>query len=175
MRASPGRNTVTAVASEAWIKGKLYVAGGWDTNADPLASTEVYDPATDSWSTLADNPKPHAAAGTAVVDNKLCLVGGCDASCGSTDVEIYDPATNRWSSGTDYPQSTSWGSCGGIDGILYCAGGVNDDAETAAGFAYDGTRGHRSPTYRPTTGARRTPSPTAGCWFPAGSSRTTPR
>ncbi len=51
--------------------------GGWDTAGVPVAATVAYDPASDSWETVAPNPTPRAAPGTAVVDDQLYLVGGC--------------------------------------------------------------------------------------------------
>ena len=40
----------------------MYVSGGWDaTTGTPVAETDVYDSATDSWSTVAPNPSATAA------------------------------------------------------------------------------------------------------------------
>jgi hypothetical protein len=122
----------------AVIGGKLIATGGWDTNGDPDPKTEVFDPATNTWSTRADNPRPYAGSGSAELGGKLYVVGGCTAdSCGNSDVEIYDPVANTWSSGPAYPEATAWESCGGVAGKLYCAGGTTDDASTVNGYVLD--------------------------------------
>lgn len=125
----------------AWINGKLYVAGGWDGAGVPVPTTEAYDPGSNSWSTVVDNPKPHAGAGSAVLDGKLYVFGGCNDTCGNTDVQVYDPSSDSWSTGTAYPQAVAWEACGGIGGIgglVYCAGG-SATATSAKPYSFDGS------------------------------------
>jgi N-acetylneuraminic acid mutarotase len=76
------------LAAAGVIGGKFYVAGG-------LGSTEldVYNPATDTWTTRAPIPKAGRAIGTAL-DGKLYAVVGLDAY-------VYNPGTNRWSAIAD--------------------------------------------------------------------------
>src|SRR5262249_22257568 len=78
-RASASAPRETAAGD--FINGKFYVAGGWDVNDNDDPATEIYDPATDTWTTGAPNPKPYAQPGHAVLDGKLYLVGGCVLSC----------------------------------------------------------------------------------------------
>ena len=105
--------------------------------AIPEDTTEIYDPDADSWSTGAADPTPFAGSGSAVLDGKLYVVGGCTDSCGSTDVQVYDPDADSWSTAADYPEPVSWEACGGIDGVLYCAGGSTDDGTITDAYAYD--------------------------------------
>ncbi|MEV5986628.1 carboxypeptidase regulatory-like domain-containing protein [Streptomyces sp. NPDC052051] len=123
--------------AHGFINGKLYVSGGWGASGDPDAKTEVYDPATNTWSTAASSPKPYAGAGSAVLGGKLYVVGGCTSSCGTTDATVYDPASDSWSAIASYPEPISWQSCGGIDGKLYCAGGNSGTASTKHSYVYD--------------------------------------
>jgi Carboxypeptidase regulatory-like domain/Kelch motif len=121
-----------------FIGDKLYIAGGWggpDENPDP--KLEVYDTATDTWSTGASDPRPHAGSGSAVLDGRLYLVGGCDVDCGVSDVNVYDPATDTWSQAADYPEPVSWVSCAPVDGKLYCGGGATNAGNTAHTYVYD--------------------------------------
>jgi hypothetical protein len=123
----------------AFIGGKLYVSGGWGSNGSPVAATEIYDPATNTWSTGAAVPVPLSAGAVSVLGGKMYIVGGCDANvCGHTDVSVYDPATDRWGRAADYPMAISWEGCGNLDGQLYCAAGISDAGSTTTkGYVYN--------------------------------------
>ncbi|WP_405590929.1 carboxypeptidase regulatory-like domain-containing protein [Streptomyces sp. NBC_01190] len=120
-----------------FIGDKLYIAGGWGADANPDAKLEAYDTTTGTWTTGAAEPRPHAGAGSAVLDGKLYLVGGCDVSCGVADVNVYDPATDSWGQAADYPEPVSWVSCAAIGGKLYCAGGATDAGNIPHTYVYD--------------------------------------
>ena len=89
--------------------GKVLVAGGvvMPYPAPSLASAELYDPSTNSWSMAApmiESRTRHTA--TLLPDGRVLVVGGqrFDFHDGGlfpgrpTDAEIYDPTANRWSS-----------------------------------------------------------------------------
>jgi N-acetylneuraminic acid mutarotase len=85
------------------VDDKIYVIGGIlesESPGDPVVSdvNEVYDPATDVWITKASIPNAVYTCVSAVVDNKLFVIGGETFSGGVLN-QIYDPATNTWSSG----------------------------------------------------------------------------
>jgi N-acetylneuraminic acid mutarotase len=78
--------------------GQVLVAGGSDTDNNTLASCELYDPATGTWTNTGSLNTPRVAATATLLPNgKALLVGGYDiwpaelASC-----ELYDPATGTW-------------------------------------------------------------------------------
>jgi N-acetylneuraminic acid mutarotase len=71
------------------IGGKFYVVGGFN-GFQPVADLDVYDPATDTWKTLAPIPTGGQAIGTAL-QGKLYVIAGSNAY-------VYDPGTNKWSS-----------------------------------------------------------------------------
>ncbi len=95
-----------------------------------LGTHEVFDPATNAWSTRADMPTPrnHAAAG--FVDGRIFVIGGRIGSvfittASNTDiVEEYDPATDSWGrlrAPMPNPRSAvAWGVHGGR---IYVVGG----------------------------------------------------
>ena len=121
------------------VDGQIVVTGGWAA-AGPSPATWVYDPASDAWSAKANAPVARAAAGQAVVDGKLYIVGGCTTSACTpmaNDVAAYDPASDSWSTLADYPGSVAFASCGGIDGMVYCAGGNDGGGGKTAGYVYD--------------------------------------
>jgi N-acetylneuraminic acid mutarotase len=57
------------------LAGRLVCAGG-ETADDVVAATEAYDPASDSWATLAPMLTPRAGTYGAVVDDGLHVPGG---------------------------------------------------------------------------------------------------
>jgi hypothetical protein len=75
------------------INGKFYVAGGSNNYGAQLeASLDRYDPATDTWTTLAPLPAAGQAIG-AVLQGKLFVV--VETTTGRR-AYAYDPATNKW-------------------------------------------------------------------------------
>ena len=117
--------------------GRFVVTGGLGgDDAAPVAATSIYDADTDTWTSGAPNPSPWAGAGSAVLDGKLYVVGGCLNACGRTDVLRYDPATDVWTRLADFPYAVARSSCGGIGSTLYCAGGIGPEADGLATWAY---------------------------------------
>src|SRR5262249_30802801 len=77
--------------------GRIYVIGG--TNLDGfLATSEAYDPASNSWAGIA-SPGAWCCGGVArTPDGKIYLAGGeTDIEGASRSAKVYDPATNIWS------------------------------------------------------------------------------
>lgn len=82
--------------------GQVLVAGGYGPTG-PLASAELYDPATDTWTPTAPMTTARAAHTATLLSNGRVLVaGGSDARLGTTSyratatAEQYDPQTNTW-------------------------------------------------------------------------------
>ncbi len=122
---STGRNSSVSGV----INGKLYVAGGKDTDYNALSSLEIYDPATDTWSAgPAMSTKRIGAVGD-VYNGKLYVMGGMTGACNNNSeqsMEVYDPDTDTWSTLAPAPivKSTS-GTAKFINGKMYVAGGQN--------------------------------------------------
>ncbi len=85
--------------------GKVLFAGGDNGNGIPRASTELYDPATN---TVVSGPpmrvsrSDHAATAVPSGPNagKILIVGGTGADgSGLSSTELYDPVTNKFSPG----------------------------------------------------------------------------
>jgi hypothetical protein len=85
--------------------GKVLIAGGDNRNDVPRASTELYDPATN---TVVEGPammtprSGHTATAIPSGPNagKILLAGGMGAFTGDlSSTELYDPSTNRFSPG----------------------------------------------------------------------------
>jgi N-acetylneuraminic acid mutarotase len=78
------------------VDGKIYVFGG-DEGRNWIDDTEVYDPATDSWTARAPIPPEGIGAGLftcSVVDDVVYLIGGVTGEMNM--VWAYDPADDSW-------------------------------------------------------------------------------
>ena len=93
------------------VDGKIYVIGGQIPSplgvVNPSSANDVYDPATDSWSKMAPIPTPVMGYASAVLDNKIYIIGGGNTSGPDyspiNQVQIFDPKTNQWTNGTPIP------------------------------------------------------------------------
>ena len=84
-------------ASALAINDAIYLVGG-TANATATTTTLRYDPATTTWTPLADLPAPRSGALLASAGNLLWAFGGRDAADQPTStVYMYDPATDSWS------------------------------------------------------------------------------
>lgn len=119
--------------------GKALFAGGATAFKVPatVATAEVFDPATESFSYTANNLSVarHSFGITLIHDGKVFITGGNTAGnnlggTGVTAVDIYDPATNRFSpaapmnSGRSLHAQVTLG-----DGRVVVIGGAQNDAE----------------------------------------------
>ena len=103
MRVARYEQTATAIASGP-NAGKIMVAGGKNSNRDFLASTELYDPASN---TFAGGPNLHGARceDTATVipsgpnAGKILIAGGDGYSSARDSTELYDPVSNTFAPG----------------------------------------------------------------------------
>ena len=90
-------------------QGKIYAVGGQHGHDEGLIETplvDVYDPATNTWTTLADMPlaKGHIAMATFVFEGRILVIAG-EISNGvyTAETAAYDPATNTWVELTPFP------------------------------------------------------------------------
>lgn len=104
------------------VDGKGYMGGGRDASDNVLIDWWVYDPATDSWSSIA-NLEP------ATDESSACVVNGSgyvlDAGSGEGDLFRYNVATDEWVlEGTLPIYRLSRGSMFSIGGTGYHAFGL---------------------------------------------------
>lgn len=79
--------------------GRVLLVGGRDIATDTvLASAEVYDPATNTWTPTADiGIRRHKLAVVALQDGRALVIGGSDERDGGgryRSAELFDPATS---------------------------------------------------------------------------------
>lgn len=137
----PDMPTARNSHAAAVIDGKMYVVGGRQfieqesgeyANIN-VASLEVYDPAADSWETLAPLPKAAGGIAAAAVDGKLYAFGGEQWVPEKTVIAeswVYDPASDQWTALPDMPTPRHGIAAGVIGNQIYVLGGAT---ETGAG------------------------------------------
>ncbi len=144
--------------------GKIFLIGGavvkdtlYGTRFEIKAANEVYDPATNSWTTASPIPTPVYYYASAVLDEKIYIIGGNDENGGTNLNQIYDPAKDTWASGTPTPSGTNLDAAAATTGVLapkriYVFGNQGDaDPRSNQNWGYDpATRAWTSATPMPT-------------------------
>lgn len=126
------------------VNGKLYIFGGFDVNKrpewTPTKRAYVYNPVTDSWSSIKSLPQEpngadfgggtHVAVATDGTD--IYLAGGYTANSagtgqifGTKQVWRYNVATNDYSKMPDLPQALAAGQLRYLNGKIHYIGGAN--------------------------------------------------
>ena len=98
------------------LDGRVLITGGINISDTPitLGNTEIYDPATNLWTTAASLSQPRYGHLLALLpDGQVAAVGGARiyefSSAPSTadtyalTIELYDPQTDRWTSAAELP------------------------------------------------------------------------
>jgi N-acetylneuraminic acid mutarotase len=106
------------------VNGEIYLISGLEMYYLPwynLDENQVYDPKTDSWTTKTPIPNPVFGYASAVVDNKIYIIGGRDILSDPRDqslTQIYDPENETWSYGRSLPNAIHSASAGVTSGVL---------------------------------------------------------
>jgi hypothetical protein len=109
--------------------GRLWVLGGfgrYTTQASPRA--DAYDPATDTWTRVADMPFNATHSPAVLVGTDIWLIGGFlgnHPGLSTREVWRYDTAAGAWSRGPDLPGARGAGGAAAIGGELHYFGGVD--------------------------------------------------
>jgi hypothetical protein len=74
----------------AVVDGKIYAIGGVGKDGK-VGTNEMYDPATDNWTTKAPMPTSRSGFGIVVWNNLIYVMGG-----GSSLTDVYDPVSDFW-------------------------------------------------------------------------------
>lgn len=135
-RRGPGiptpRRSLAVVAAD----GLLYALGGQvevPTGSLPLNVAELFDPGTETWSSIAPLPQPRLSPAAAVEGGRIRVLGGGGLG---TDVatrthQVYDIASGQWSLDTEMPRGRVNAAAVALpDGRVFAMGGL---AETGPG------------------------------------------
>jgi N-acetylneuraminic acid mutarotase len=124
------------------LDGRVLVVGG-NGLSGPLASAELYDPVTETWSLTQQHPSTKRRFHTATLlrNGKVLVAGGEDtANMGLKSAELYDPETDTWSDASPLSTGRFQHTATVLsDGTVLVAGGVitSGSSATAPAALYD--------------------------------------
>jgi subtilisin family serine protease/N-acetylneuraminic acid mutarotase len=120
-----------------YINGKVYVAGGFIGTTSPWPITgalQIYDVATNSWSSGPAMPIPRGGGAGGVTGGKLYVADGQDQTYVYRYLHEFDPTTNLWTEKAAVPDFFVFGAGTTSSDRLYVGGGYS--GETGF-FEYD--------------------------------------
>ncbi|WAS89456.1 MULTISPECIES: RCC1 domain-containing protein [unclassified Corallococcus] len=122
--------------------GKVLIAGGSDYR-NPLATAEVYDPATGTWSLTGALSMPRRTATATLLPSGKVLVAGGETST----AEVYAPGTGSWSSTGSMASPRSRHTATLLtSGKVLVVGGSGVSGHLATAELYDPATGAWTPT-----------------------------
>ena len=125
--------------------GRVLVAGGLG-----LASAELYDPATGTFSATGSmSVARYRATATLLSDGRILVAGGQDGGADLASAELYDPATGRFTLTGSMAQARFYQTAALLpDGRVLVAGGLQgtDAAGLVSAEVFDPATGTFSPT-----------------------------
>ena len=143
--------------------GLVYVIGGelLGTGTFPgpySALVDIYDPATDTWTTGIPMSTPRIAPVAAVVNGVIYVTGGDNQSAPTpSPLEAFDPTTMQWTTKAPMPTPRSGAAAAVLnDQICVFGGSIGSDIATTECFdpvANTWTTGPSMPTARSRLGA----------------------
>jgi N-acetylneuraminic acid mutarotase len=159
---TPGTDTWTTKAtmptpradlSASVIDGKIFLIGGKKyVENDPYYVecyiNEAYDPGSDSWTNKTAIPIATFGYASAVIDNKIYILGGGVQFWGRWDFtsveanQIYDAENDEWSNGVTFVPSLSYMAASTTSGIdayerIYVVGGFSSEGYSNLTHVYN--------------------------------------
>ena len=127
--------------------GQVLVAGGQDPQGNILATAELYDPASNSWSETGPMIHPRSGHTATRLANGRVLVTGGGPQTGAT-AELYDPTSHSWQTTASMAANRWFGGSAILlgDGTVLLAGGENNGGPLTDVEIYDPATGTWSET-----------------------------
>ena len=91
----------------------------------------MYDPTSDSWSSIASMEARRSTLGVAVMNDHIYAVGGFDGSCGLNTAEVLDmtvSGTHEWRTIASMSTRRSSVGVGVLAGLIYAVGGYDGNS-----------------------------------------------
>jgi len=119
------------------LNGLIYAIGGKNNSQNSVNTTEIYNPATNSWVISASLLEARCNFAAVVLNGLIYVIGGYDwGRAILQSVEIFDG--NKWSSGPElnWARQTLAAAVGG-DGYIYATGGGFNNMEVFNGKTWE--------------------------------------
>lgn len=126
--------------------GRVLIAGGAQEGPDafqiyPVATAEIYDPTTQTFTRVGDMPNEAAwHTASVLLDGRVLVAGGYGSSCPDPQngVAIFNPASNSFSAGVSLPGGRAEQTATTLnDGRVLITGGAFDNFCNFGGLIYD--------------------------------------
>jgi N-acetylneuraminic acid mutarotase len=115
------------------VGGKWYLFGGIGGSSE--GKVQVYNPATNAWSTGAAMPWAGGSVSAGLLANgKVVVAGGIVGSTTVNNAAIYDPATNTWASAAAMPAGRNHAAAATDGTKFYVFGGRTGGNVVSNGF-----------------------------------------
>src|SRR5204863_9115907 len=121
------RSYAAAVSDGSFV----YIIGGNDAAGMQTSTLWRYDPATNSYTSLAPYTTPTFGHGAAYLNGEIYRIAGYAVGGITGSVEAYTIATNTWAPVANYPNPRFLLNAVGIGGFVYAGGGNDRTLKTA--------------------------------------------
>ena len=119
------------------LNGKILAVSGHPLQGKSIASAELYDPQTGTWSNTGslDQARNGGNTATLLLDGRVLIAGGHSNAAVVRGAEIYDPATGNWTDAGTLSVGRDPAATRLADGRVLLSGGI--DWYTDSGKIYD--------------------------------------
>ncbi|MGA7306375.1 MAG: kelch repeat-containing protein [Rhodothermales bacterium] len=117
------------------VNGNIYAIGGYPAaTVHGIGTVEMYDPATDAWTTKSPMPTERRWLVCGVVGGTIYAIGGfpTDGEPALNTVESYDVASDTWTTRAPMLTPRKAPAATVVDGKIYVMGGANADEDIVA-------------------------------------------
>jgi len=130
-------NAARSSVAIATFEEKIIIIGG-HSDKGVLDAVDMYDPASDAWTTLHDKPTAVYDASAALIGEKIYVPGGItEAGKPTKIVEVYNPRKNIWEKCADMPFAINGYGMVSYEGQLYLFGGWDSTKPLDIVLRYD--------------------------------------